>query len=493
MSLEASEMEPYDVVIVGAGPTGLATAVGLQNLGIERLLVIDKTHSFRRAGRTVDLLPTGLKALKYLDSNVYDRVLATGSKYVNLDHGELTTNDPAGGEDSYSQPSRLTIKDLNGKTVDTISFAYDEWLERYDEGRISLSWYDLQSILRHRIPFAKVKSNHYFVSAEEEVQCGTVRIRCSLDTQENVDSTERGIQSKSALRPSIKSIRARVLIGADGINSNVRKTMCENTDLHALMQPEYSGFTGIECRSSIGVPGDIINKIKSEFLQDLAVTRIICGDISRDSSTGTQPSIIIYKRPHGQLSYFIQVVIEPIDIHVDNARLAIQRVAQELEDHDYPKEIIEMVRCSQLEFITIRPFFMHRAYKHTTLAQTSKDKVNTLSAQLAWSKGRVVLVGDAAHGMPPFLAEGTNQGFEDAAVLSALIGRLRNKELEDTSKLSLAFKQYEEYRIPLVYYVQQSTLERLAYFDRNEYLIYNQVVHGRNLCKAIQALVQLDR
>jgi 2-polyprenyl-6-methoxyphenol hydroxylase-like FAD-dependent oxidoreductase len=35
--------------------------------------------------------------------------------------------------------------------------------------------------------------------------------------------------------------------------------------------------------------------------------------------------------------------------------------------------------------------------------------------------GRVVLVGDAAHGMPPFAAQGANQGLEDAVVIATLI------------------------------------------------------------------------
>jgi 2-polyprenyl-6-methoxyphenol hydroxylase-like FAD-dependent oxidoreductase len=38
-----------------------------------------------------------------------------------------------------------------------------------------------------------------------------------------------------------------------------------------------------------------------------------------------------------------------------------------------------------------------------------------------WHRGRVVLIGDAAHTCPPTLAQGAAQAFEDAAVLAELL------------------------------------------------------------------------
>ena len=38
-----------------------------------------------------------------------------------------------------------------------------------------------------------------------------------------------------------------------------------------------------------------------------------------------------------------------------------------------------------------------------------------------WNRGRVVLIGDAAHACPPTLAQGGAQALEDAAVLSELL------------------------------------------------------------------------
>ncbi|MEB3191661.1 MAG: FAD-dependent oxidoreductase [Snowella sp.] len=63
----------YDVIIVGAGPVGLATAIALYQRGITNILVIDQTQEFRPVGQGLDLLPNGLKALRYIDEQ-YEQI-----------------------------------------------------------------------------------------------------------------------------------------------------------------------------------------------------------------------------------------------------------------------------------------------------------------------------------------------------------------------------------------------------------------------------------
>ncbi|KAJ3349000.1 hypothetical protein HDU83_000921 [Entophlyctis luteolus] len=58
----------------------------------------------------------------------------------------------------------------------------------------------------------------------------------------------------------------------------------------------------------------------------------------------------------------------------------------------------------------------------------------------SWTVGRVTLVGDAAHGMPPYLGQGTNQAFEDVAALVELFTRF-------PSDYETCFKVYEAVRI----------------------------------------------
>ena len=47
----SSSLEILDVVVIGAGPVGLATAIGLRQRGIENILLIDQTRAFRQVGQ----------------------------------------------------------------------------------------------------------------------------------------------------------------------------------------------------------------------------------------------------------------------------------------------------------------------------------------------------------------------------------------------------------------------------------------------------------
>jgi salicylate hydroxylase len=71
----------------------------------------------------------------------------------------------------------------------------------------------------------------------------------------------------------------------------------------------------------------------------------------------------------------------------------------------------------------------------------------------AWTKGRVTLLGDAAHPMLPYLAQGAAMAVEDGYVIAALLDMYR-------SNPQLALKQYEQIRLPRTARVQLTARER---------------------------------
>jgi salicylate hydroxylase len=69
-----------------------------------------------------------------------------------------------------------------------------------------------------------------------------------------------------------------------------------------------------------------------------------------------------------------------------------------------------------------------------------------------WSKGRVTLLGDAAHPMVPFMAQGACMAIEDAVVLS------RALEGKTAAEAPEALRAYERTRIPRTAEIQRSSL-----------------------------------
>jgi salicylate hydroxylase/6-hydroxynicotinate 3-monooxygenase len=59
-----------------------------------------------------------------------------------------------------------------------------------------------------------------------------------------------------------------------------------------------------------------------------------------------------------------------------------------------------------------------------------------------WSDGPVVLLGDAAHAMTPYMAQGAATAIEDAAILARCIAKVEGEDIES------AFVQYEAHRKP---------------------------------------------
>ncbi|HET9875565.1 MAG TPA: alpha/beta hydrolase fold domain-containing protein [Mycobacterium sp.] len=71
-----------------------------------------------------------------------------------------------------------------------------------------------------------------------------------------------------------------------------------------------------------------------------------------------------------------------------------------------------------------------------------------------WSAGRVTILGDAAHPMHPFLAQGACQAIEDAAVLSRLLVR------SSSADVPASLKDYQNKRLPRASRVQRASMDQ---------------------------------
>jgi salicylate hydroxylase len=82
-----------------------------------------------------------------------------------------------------------------------------------------------------------------------------------------------------------------------------------------------------------------------------------------------------------------------------------------------------------------------------------------------WSNGRVVLLGDAAHAMIQFFAQGAGQAIEDAVILA---GCLREAGGGDMEAITAALERYEAIRRPRATKVQQLSRTRGEAWPKGE-------------------------
>ncbi|MGF2037088.1 MAG: NAD(P)/FAD-dependent oxidoreductase [Nostoc sp. CmiVER01] len=502
----SNPQEIYDVVVVGAGPVGLATAIGLRKRGIENVLVIDQTRAFRQVGQTVDLLPNGLQALKYLDPNAYEEVKKTGLGLLN----PKQSNDHETVESvQKQQPAKVSpqwiYKNLQGKIINSISLSFDDWFKEYGEGRVSISWYNLQTALRQLISEDRVKANHRCINVVNEPEKGCIRIDCVGDTRietnpyaywaegqknndiqpQNSDITSQELETKS--------IKAKLVVAADGINSTVRRLLYTDTQYHDFARPEYSGFAAIFCREISEVQKELCTKLEEDFFQNSPLVTITNDEISENSVCINNIRIILFRRPTGELGYIIHLALPLDSLQGKSGSSLIDLALQELEKAGFPDALKQLVRISPFDKMQQRPYYIHRATISDSLQVSNPIDLNTEAdpAKIppAWSMGRIVLVGDAAHGMPPFMAQGANQGFEDALVVTTLITKIAEENnWDDLQAIAKAFEKYECLRRPLMAYVQQATLKRSPHSSDKEWQEYTQQVYRRNYDQVIKAL-----
>jgi 2-polyprenyl-6-methoxyphenol hydroxylase-like FAD-dependent oxidoreductase len=505
-SLVSSSREIYDVVVVGAGPVGLATAIGLRQRGIENILVIDQARAFRQVGQVIDLLPNGLKALKYIDSTAYEEVKKKEMSFSRpMQSNDEKTSEPAQEQQPEKTSPKWAQKNLKGQKIRSFSLQYDDWLKVYGEGRVSISWYDLQTTLRHLLPQDRVKANHRCINVVNEPETGCIRVDCVSDlgaeanpyahwadgqTQEDRQSQDSETISQQLIK---KSIRARLVVAADGINSMVRRVLYTDTPYHAFAQPEYSGFAAVGCREMVEIPNELLTELKEKFFEDSPIVTIFNDEISRDSPCMEDPSIMVFHRPGGSLGYIIHLALPLESLKEKSGSDLIDLAVQQLEKADFPTVLTSLVRTSPPANMLHRPYYIHRATLSDSLQLPSTANLNaedhSVEIQPDWSAGRVVLVGDAAHGMPPFRAQGANQGFEDALAVVTLIADIRDKhQWDDTQAIGKTFEKYERLRRPFMVGIQKATLER---FGRSEqqWEEYEQQVYHRNFDQVLEALL----
>lgn len=204
------------------------------------------------------------------------------------------------------------------------------------------------------------------------------RMPGSLRTAATVVGTGQDDISAWAILANGERVAGDVLIGADGIRSAVRDT------LPLVAKPRFTG--NMAWRAVVPV----------EKLQGLRLPLGVCAWL------GPQRHAVTYPLRGGTMVNFVGVV-ERDDWHAESWTDKGSK-AEALDDFKgWHRDIMALVEAAETHY-------RWALFDHPPLKQ--------------WCNGRIALLGDSAHPMLPYMAQGASQAMEDAWVVASKLAEI---------------------------------------------------------------------
>jgi 2-polyprenyl-6-methoxyphenol hydroxylase-like FAD-dependent oxidoreductase len=199
---------------------------------------------------------------------------------------------------------------------------------------------------------------------------------------------------------------ASLLIGADGIHSTVRSSFLPE------VKPRYAGILGISC---------VVQRSRLRIPENYGLPAIAVG----------KPGgfLLVPQKPDGSELY---VGAQRLFAELDNAGWSSLRKDKQ--------KLYDMIRENQTDW----PDVVQSALEAMTLDRMgfwAFYGLEPLSSWISESK-RIILVGDAAHAIPPTVGQGANQAIEDVLALAHLLSKLSPEvPLDKAAELWQSYRQ----------------------------------------------------
>lgn len=257
-----------------------------------------------------------------------------------------------------------------------------------------------------------------------------------------VHDVKDGSDSASLVLADGRSIKADVVVGADGIHSAVRPRVAEG---------EESRFSGAVAYRAL---------IPSERVAHLSV--------EVTNRVGPDMHVVTYFVGRGRT-------------HL-NLVCVVPETSWDVESWTEPGS----VRTLRESFAGWSPD-LHRILAEVD-EQVFRWALHDREPLRRWGTGRVTLLGDAAHPMLPFMAQGACQAIEDAAVLAHHLSGVDGHGTRET--IDRALREFESVRSP-----RTDAVQRLSFRNRDVYHLADgdaQVARDRAFAERAGTLADFD-
>lgn len=334
-----SQTPPLDVAIIGGGIGGLAAAVALRHAGIDAH-VFERTHVLAEVGGGILIREPSVRLLEAWGLEAFHE------RAVLID--------------------LLEMRDIQGTLVRTSKADF-----MGDGNAYSVHRADVHDLLARAVP-------------QDRLHLGRAAVAVSNMADHQLASVQFADGS---------TVLARLVIGADGISSVVRKVMHDD-------EPHFErAVTMRGLCSATTLPSDMPNDRARMWVHE---NRMI---LALPVRGGTQVAVGAIQTEE----------LPPEELWT--AKVPTEYVLEQFADFDpIPLKLISS---------TISPIRANPIY--------DRDPIST------WAKGRIVLLGDAAHPMAPRQGQGANQAVQDAAVLA--------EELDNLEDPDGALTRYQQRRV----------------------------------------------